>query len=283
MAAPAASNQTPPLTGQVAVITGGTSGIGAATVRRFVAAGAQVVFTGRSDERGAALVEEVGAAATFHRADVTREEDLRDAIGQATERFGRLDVLFNNAGAAVAGSVADVTRAQIGEAVDLLFSSVVLGIKHAVAPMREAGGGVIINNSSVAALRPVGGSSLYAALKAAVTHYTRVAAVELGALGIRVNSISPGAILTPIFWSGALDLGPLSDEQRQQVERAVERRCAEGNPLGRSGYPDDIAEAALYLSTNAFVTGHDLVVDGGLTQVGGLPGGPAPQGDARQR
>ena len=191
------------LQGSVAVITGGTSGIGEATAEVFVAQGAQVVLTGRSEEKGELLASRLWRSAIYVPADVTKEEDIKLAIDQAIERFGRLDVLFNNAGGPTVGNLDDITRENINYGVDLLLTSTILGIRYAIEPMKIAGGGSIINNSSIAGIRYRQGNGLYSALKAAVTHYTRLAGVELGPYGIRVNAISPGAIATPIIWGGA--------------------------------------------------------------------------------
>ncbi|HZU76640.1 MAG TPA: SDR family oxidoreductase, partial [Dehalococcoidia bacterium] len=181
------------LAGKVAVITGGTSGIGEATVRLFVQEGAKVVFSGRSEDSGRAIERELGEAAAFVRADVTREDEIKATIDRALERFGRLDCLFNNAGGNASGTLETVTPEQFHYAMDLLLGSVIFGIKHATPVMKAQGGGSIINNSSVAALRHNLGGYLYSAAKAAVTQVSRIAGVELAPYGIRVNSISPGA------------------------------------------------------------------------------------------
>ncbi len=257
------------LEGKVAVITGGTSGIGAATAELFVGEGARVVLTGRSEAKGAALAERLGPNAVFHRADVTRESDVKASLDAALERFGSLDVLFNNAGAPPRGTLETVTAEDIDAGVRLLLAPVILGIRHAAEPMRANGGGAIINNSSVAALRYRQGSLLYAALKAAVTHYTRLAGVELGPHGIRVNAISPGAIATPIFWGGSERADTLSEEENRRKLEKLKGNLAKATPLPRAGLADDIAEAALYLASEAgrFVNCHDLVVDGGRTSM----------------
>jgi NAD(P)-dependent dehydrogenase (short-subunit alcohol dehydrogenase family) len=257
------------LEGKVAVITGGTSGIGAATAELFVEEGAQVVLTGRSQEKGAALAERLGDSAVYHPCNVTRESDIQAAIELATERFGRLDVLFNNAGGPTLGGVADITSEQIDYGVRLLLCSVILGIKHAVEPMRAGGGGAIINNSSIAAIRYNQGNILYSVLKAAVTHYTKLAAVELGPLDIRVNAISPGAIATPIFWGGSGRANKLGDDENARKLEKLKGNLAKATPMPRSGLATDIAAAALYLASDegSFVNGHDLVVDGGRAQL----------------
>ena len=255
------------LQGKVAVITGGTSGIGEATAELFVAQGAQVVLTGRSEEKGQLLASRLGQSAIYVAADVTKEEDIKLAIDQAIERFGRLDVLFNNAGGPTAGNLDDITREEINYGVDLLLTSTILGIRYAIEPMKIAGGGSIINNSSIAGLRYRQGNGLYSALKAAVTHYTRLAGVELGPHGIRVNAISPGAIATPIFWGGSGRANSLSDEDNARKMEKLKGNLAKATPIPRSGIAEDIANAALFLASDAgsYINSHDLVVDGGRT------------------
>ena len=135
--------------------------------------------------------------------------------------------------------------------------------------MQAAGGGAIINNSSVAALRYNQGNVLYSVLKAAVSHYTRLAGVELGPLGIRVNTISPGAIATPIFWGGSARANTLSDEDNARKLEKLKGNLAKATPLPQAGLAEDIAQGALYLASDAgrFVNCHDLVVDGGRTHL----------------
>ena len=255
------------LQGKVAVITGGTSGIGEATAELFVAQGAQVVLTGRSEEKGQLLASRLGQSAIYVAADVTKEEDIKLAIDQAIERFGRLDVLFNNAGGPTAGNLDDITREDVNYGVDLLLTSTILGIRYAIEPMKAAGGGSIINNSSIAGIRYRQGNGLYSALKAAVTHYTRLAGVELGPHGIRVNAISPGAIATPIFWGGSGRANTLSDEDNARKMEKLKGNLAKATPIPRSGIAEDIANAALFLASDAgsYINSHDLVVDGGRT------------------
>ena len=257
------------LAGKVAVITGGTSGIGEASVELFVSEGAKVVFCGRSQEKGQALADRVGEDAVFVVADVTREEDIKRTIDTAVEKFGGLDVLFNNAGGPVSGTLTDVDEAKIQYSIQLLYSSAVLGMKHAIPHLEARGGGAIINNSSIAALRLNQGNLLYSGAKAALTHYSRLAGVELGAKGIRVNCISPGAIATPIFYGGSERANTLSDEENETKMKKLAGNLANSNPLKVSGYAADIAEGALYLASDAgrFVNSHDLVIDGGRIQM----------------
>ncbi|MBT5774020.1 MAG: SDR family oxidoreductase [Dehalococcoidia bacterium] len=264
------------LQGKVALITGGTSGIGEATAELFVREGAQVVITGRSEEKGAGIAARLGANAAYVRADVTRESDIAASVDATVERFGRLDVMFNNAASGTRTSVDSITSEEIDEGVHLLLSSVVLGMRYAVEPMKASGGGSIINNSSIAALRYGQGDLLYGALKAAVTHYSKMAGVELGPLGIRVNVISPGAIATPIFWGGSERANTMSDEENAAMLEKLKGNLAKGTTLPMSGLASDIAEAALYLGSDAarFVNCHDLVVDGGRTSLFNQTGSP---------
>ena len=257
------------LEGKVALITGGTSGIGEATAELFVSEGARVVITGRSEEKGAALATRLGDNARYHRADVTSEDDIRASVEAATNHFGGLHILFNNAGGPVGASLEEIGQEDIDFGVKLLLGSVILGMRYAVGPIKASGGGVIINNSSVAGLRYRQGSLLYSAIKAAVTHYSKLAGVELGPQGVRVNVISPGAIATPIFWGGSERANTLSaDENAKKLEK-LQGNLAKATPLPMSGLASDIAEAALYLASDAgrFVNCHDLVVDGGRTSM----------------
>ena len=255
------------LEGKVAVITGGTSGIGEATAELFVKEGAKVVIAGRGEEAGRTIGDRLGENAEYFRTDVMQETDIEALIRFATERFGRLDCLFNNAGASSRGTLESVTGEDFDYSMRLLLGSVVFGIKHAVPVMKEQGGGCIINNSSIAALRTQQGGYLYSAAKAAVTHLTKVAGVELGSHGIRVNSISPGAVATPIFWGGSERARTLEDSENERKMEKLKRNLARATPLEKSGVANDIATAALYLASDegAFVSCHDLVVDGGRT------------------
>ena len=251
------------LHGKVAVITGATSGIGAATARRFLAEGASVVIAGRSEERGQHLAGELGERAMFHRADVMHEAEIAAVIDAAVSRFGKLDCLFNNAGASTPGELDSITEEQFDYGMKLLVGSVMFGIKHAARVM--SAGGSIINNSSIAAHRLGQGGTLYSAAKAAVSHITRIAGAKLGPNGIRVNSISPGAIATPIFWGGSAKAHTLSAEDNARKLAKLEGNLARATPLPRSGVANDIAYAAVFLASDegSFINSHDLVVDGG--------------------
>jgi NAD(P)-dependent dehydrogenase (short-subunit alcohol dehydrogenase family) len=253
------------LDGKVAVITGATSGIGEATARVFSGEGASVVVAGRNADKGEAIAGSLGENAFFHRTDVSVESDVAALVEAAVARFGRIDCLFNNAGAPVMGDITAVTEETFDQGMRLLVASVLFGMKHATPVMKSQGGGVIINNSSIAAHRSGQGGLLYSAAKAAVSHITRLAAADLGRYGIRVNAISPGAIATPIFWGGSGVASRLEAEDNQRKQAKLERNLARATPLARSGVGDDIAYAALYLASDegSFVNGHDLVVDGG--------------------
>lgn len=258
------------LQGKVAVITGGTSGIGEGTVRRFVEEGARVVISGRNADKGLALVEELGPNTCFCQADVRREADVQATIAMAVERFGRLDCLFNNAGAPTAGSVETLTEADFRDGMDVLLFSVLTGIKHAAPIMKAQGSGTIINNSSVAAGHTHLGDYIYSIAKAAVVHATRMAGMELGRHGVTVNSIAPGVIATPIFYGGSAKAAQLDPGEADRKLTKLTRNLAKASPLMRTGTPIDIANAVVFLASDAaaFVNCHDLVVDGGMTAGG---------------
>lgn len=258
------------LRGKVAVVTGGTSGIGEATAELFAEEGAQVVLTGRNAAKGEEIARRIGSAARFVQGDVRDEASIQAAIGFAVETFGRLDCLFNNAGGPTPGTMEEVTPDEFRYAMDLLVGSVVFGIKHAAPVMKRQGRGAIINNASVAALRTGMGQYLYSAAKAAVTQLTKVAGMELARHGVTVNCISPGGIATPIFFGGSGRAAGM-EEAHVAASMAKLRRNLDGaTPLRRAGLPRDIAYGALYLASDdgAYVNCHDLVIDAGMTAAG---------------
>jgi NAD(P)-dependent dehydrogenase (short-subunit alcohol dehydrogenase family) len=254
---------------KITIITGGTSGIGEATAEVFAAEGAKVIIAGRSERKGEAIAARLGENVLYQRTDVTREEDIRALIDMAVTRFGRLDCLFNNAGGPDRGTLETVTTEDFKYSMTLLLGSVVFGIKYATPVMKAQGSGCIINNSSIAAIRTGQGGYLYSAAKAAVTHLTKVAGVQLGSYGIRVNCISPGAIATPIFWGGSQIAQTLPQEANERKMEKLKVSLAKATPLPRSGLDKDIAHAALFLASDegSFINCHDLVVDGGRTSL----------------
>ncbi|MGB4860858.1 MAG: glucose 1-dehydrogenase [Tepidiformaceae bacterium] len=252
------------LEGKIAVITGGASGIGEGTVRKFIESGARVVISDVQDARGEKLAEELGPNASFYHTDVGQEEEVRAAVGYAVQKWGRLDVMFNNAGfGGVSGSILDTDMAAYDTTMAVLLRGVVLGMKHAGRVMKEQGSGSIISTSSVAGVGIGYGPHVYSAAKAAIIHLTKSVANELGESGVRVNAICPGGIATPIFGKG---MG-LSPEQADLTVDLMRVRLAQGQPIKRSGLPEDIANAAAWLASDeaSFVSGHALVVDGALT------------------
>ena len=249
---------------KIAVITGGTSGIGERTAEIFVEHGAMVVIAGRSAEKGEAIARRLGENAVFVRTDVTQESDVRNLVNLSVERFGRIDCLFNNAGApGPVGAIAEIDLADVNAAMSLLFDAVFLGMKYVAPVMKRQGGGCIINNGSVAGLRVGFGPTIYSAAKAAVIHLTKCVAMELAPFGVRVNSISPGGIATPIFGK-TFGLDEINADRSVDALISLFKKTL---PLRRSGLPDDIAYGALYLASEegSFVTGHDLVIDTGMT------------------
>jgi NAD(P)-dependent dehydrogenase (short-subunit alcohol dehydrogenase family) len=261
------------LKGKVAVITGGASGMGKATALRFLREGARVLVADLNPDSGEGYLAEAAEAGfdkywtSFSRVDVAEEADVQRMIAEAADAFGRVDVVFNNAG--VGGAFGPVTGLHVEDwdyTFAVLVRGVFLGIKHGARQMRAQGeGGSIINTASIAGLSGGGGPLAYSAAKAAVINLTRAAALELGPDNIRVNAICPGAIRTPL--SGGI--GARAEERLLSVQA-----------LQEIGMPDHIAGAAFFLASDdsAFVTGEALVVDGGLTACGPKIGTLAPPG-----
>lgn len=253
------------LEGKVAAITGGASGIGAATVRRFAAEGAKVVVGDVQVEKGEALARELGGGVAFIRTDVGVEADVKAMVDLAVSTHGRLDCIFNNAG--FGGVAGPIEQTDMGEpyatTVACLLTGPILGMKHAVPIMKEQGGGSIVSTASIAGLRGSVGAPVYSALKAGVMGLTRAAAVELAPHHIRVNAICPGVIVTPIFLFGQQP----REGVNVTVEEALRPAFKDMQPIPRAGEGFDIANMALFLASDesTFVTGQAFVVDGGLT------------------
>ena len=253
------------LEGKVAVVTGGTRGIGSRTAGLFVEHGAKVVVAGRTVEAGAALADKLGENAVFVQTDVTREGDITAMIDTAVERFGRLDCLFNNAGSHSAGEspfVDEIALEDFEASISMLLSSAFLGMKYAVPIMKQQRSGSIINNASISGSRP-SLNLIYSTAKAALIQMSKGSAMALAQFGVRVNSVSPGPVATPIF-GRAKGLGP---DQDDRVVEKVTQYYAAHHPLRRAGLAEDVAYAVLYLASDEsnFVTGHDLLIDSGLS------------------
>jgi NAD(P)-dependent dehydrogenase (short-subunit alcohol dehydrogenase family) len=249
--------------GKVAVVTGGASGMGEATVRLFVEEGARVVIADVQEAKGHGLADKLAGGAVFERTDVSREDDVKRAVQRALDEFGRLDVMFNNAGFGGAiGPIDEIPVDEFDVTMGILLRGVFLGMKHAAPVMKRQGSGSIVSTASVAGLNGGMGPHIYCAAKAGVINLTRSVALELAEHNVRVNCICPGAIATPIFGRG-LGLPPERLEESVRLMKGVLETL---QPIKRSGLPDDIAQAALWLASDesTFVNGHALVVDGGL-------------------
>jgi NAD(P)-dependent dehydrogenase (short-subunit alcohol dehydrogenase family) len=252
------------LEGKVAIITGGTSGIGARTVELFAEHGAKVVVAGRREAEGKAIASRLGSAVGFCRTDMRDESQVQALIEYAIEHFGRLDCMFNNAGGGGprAGGIADLDIEAFEQHLANNLRTAMLGMKHAARIMQVQRAGSIINTGSLAGHR-VGYSTLpYSAAKAALLHATRWTANELGPYCIRVNSISPGGIATGSFAKGS----GVSEEDAAKTIGPLSEFFATIQPIPRAGIPDDVANAAIFLASDlsSFITGHDIVVDGGM-------------------
>ncbi|KAJ6811096.1 momilactone A synthase [Iris pallida] len=247
------------LEGKVAVITGGASGIGECTVRLFCRHGAKVVIADVQDELGNAVCADLGSAAAFVHCDVTDEDDISKAVDCAVEKFGKLDIMFNNAG--ISGpnknSILDYTKSDVEKVLGVNFVGPFLGTKHAARVMIPAGRGCIISTSSVAAVSAGLSSHGYTCSKHAVVGLTKNAAFELGRFGIRVNCVSPHGVSTPL----ATGFVNLADEEFEGLFASV------SNLKGVILKAEDIANAVLYLASDdaKYVSGLNLVVDGGFS------------------
>lgn len=252
------------LANKIAIITGGARGMGAETCRLFVAEGATVVIADLLEAEGLALAEELGQAASFHRLDVSNEDNWQQLVNETAQRFGRIDVLVNNAAVLVFGTIEQLAKADFERALAVNLTGTFLGI-HTVAPiMREQRAGSIVNISSVDGLRGVNALAAYVASKWGVRGLTKVAALELGPHGIRVNSVHPGGVDTQMSNPTGASREELAGQYRQV-------------PLQRIGAPEEIARATLFLASDdaSYCNGSELSVDGGAAAgfyYEGLPG-----------
>jgi len=254
------------LAGKVAIVTGGAGGIGKATVELFVAHGARVVIADVDVANGEALADRLGDAAVFRRTDTSSPEDAQAMVDLAVSRFGGLDVMFNNAGISCQAfpSLLDDTLEDFDRVMRVNVLGPMLGTRNAARVMKERGGGVILNNASIAGTLAGIGMLTYRASKAALIQYSKSAAIDLGQYGIRVNCIVPGHVRTP-----------LSSFQAEGAEAEVAARIAQGvdaaylrnQALKSRGEPIDVAEAALYLASDRarYVTGIVMPVEAGVT------------------
>lgn len=256
-ASPPSSNTDREVAGKVAIVTGGSSGIGAAAARLLAARGAAVLICDVADEAGLALANELtldGERATFLHHDVADEAAWESVVEQALERFGRLDVLVNNAGVGSMGDVETETREVYDKVVAINQTGVWLGMKAAVPAMLRSGGGSIINVASIfGAVGGFGGSIAYHATKGAVRLMTKNAAIRYAKDGIRVNSLHPGFVDTPI----------LDGIKGTELETMI----IDSTPMGRLATPHEIAEAIVFLASDraSYMTGSEIYVDGGWT------------------
>jgi NAD(P)-dependent dehydrogenase (short-subunit alcohol dehydrogenase family) len=247
------SNKT--FSGKVALVTGGTSGIGKATAIEFARNGAKVVLTGRREKEGAQVVAEIkklGGEAAFVRADVSKDADVKRMVDFTVDKFGRLDIAFNNAGVEWKGPLDQATEAEYRRIFDINVWGVLNSMRHEIPVMLKNGGGAIVNTSSVAGHVGLAQVSVYIASKHAVEGLTKSVALEFAKQNIRINAIAPGVIATEMWDRFA------GEEMRDQVASII--------PVARIGASEEIAAAVLYLcSDNAkFTTGTSLVVDGGF-------------------
>ncbi len=245
---------------RVAIVTGAGQGIGEAIARRFAEEGAVVVAAHRSEDKGEGLVETIragGAEALYVRTDVTREADVRRLVSATVERFGRLDILCNNAGVGLLRSVVNSTEEEYDYVMDVNVRGVFLCCKHVIPVMLGQGGGAVINLASVASFVGFRNDAAYCASKGAVLMLTRQLSLDYAGSGVRVNAICPGFIETP--------------ELRHYVEQQEDPAAALAevvalHPIGRIGRPDEVAAVAAFLASDesSFVTGASIVADGGL-------------------
>ncbi len=242
----------------VALITGGTSGIGAAAAKHFAAAGYRVAIAGRRQAEGDAVVAAItkaGGTARFFRTDVTDEAQVKALVDGTVAAFGRIDAAFNNAGVELFQPLTEATVEGYRKVFDANVLGVLLSLKHEVATMLKTGGGAIVNTSSVAGQIGFATAAIYVASKHAVNGLTRTAALEFAKQGIRVNSISPGAIQTEMV-----------DRAFGAGETDGKKFMATLHPIGRIGTADEVAAAVVFLCSKqaSFITGQDLAVDGGF-------------------
>ena len=243
------------LENKVAIISGGSRGMGAFEAALFVQEGAKVIIGDVRDEEGRDLARQIGTDVVYMHLDVTSESDWAAVVKEATDRYGKLDILVNNAGVSSRGTIEETSLEDWDRVMGINAKGVFLGTRAAIPEMRKAGGGSIINISSQLGLVGMAESSpQYQSSKGAVRIFTKSAAIQYASVGIRVNSVHPGPIVTPMTEARRSD----SSMQQVMVSRI---------PLGRYGESEDVAYGVLYLASDesSFVTGSELVIDGGWT------------------
>jgi 3alpha(or 20beta)-hydroxysteroid dehydrogenase len=241
------------LEGKVALISGGARGMGAEEARLFVSQGARVLLGDVLDEEGQKTAASIGESVIYQHLDVTSESDWQAAVAKAESAFGSLDVLVNNAGILRYGALETTSQEEYELVIRINQLGPFLGMKAAIPALRRSGGGSIVNISSLAGMQGVAGAVSYTASKFAVRGMTKVAALELAGDGIRVNSVHPGGVDTPMT-------RPLGDSSEADSARGY------GSPIPRIGQPDDVAQLVLFLASemSSYCTGSEFVVDGGL-------------------
>ena len=254
------------LSGKVCIITGAAQGMGEATARLFASEGATVALGDVNVDKGSAVAQDLGGAAFFQKLDVSSDENWKEFSGAVRDRFGTVDVLVNNAGLVHFTPVEMLDPKDFERILGVNTLGPILGTKHVVSIMKEAGKGSIVNISSVDGLRGANGLTCYTASKWALRGITKCHAYELGSSGIRVNSVHPGGVDTP--------MGNAAGRPKEEVNQVFRRL-----PLGRIGDPKEIANASLFLASDesSYVTGAEIAVDGGWTAgtyLTMLPGAP---------
>lgn len=255
------------LDGKVALVTGGSGGIGSATLRRFAEEGAAVVCTDINDEAGEKVVAEIssaGATALYKHCDVTSLDEVRASIDSTVSDLGRLDILFNNAATSTGGYIADLDPDGWDMSLRVMLTAAMYGMKCAIPHMLEQGGGSIISTSSIYGHVSTPGNSPYSAAKAGLINLTRAAALEYGRKNIRANAICPGAVETPML-DAVVELGLKSREE-----------IAEMHAIGRTIQPEEVANLVLFLASDesSAITGQAITIDGGLLSGCNLTGVP---------
>jgi NAD(P)-dependent dehydrogenase (short-subunit alcohol dehydrogenase family) len=253
------------LSGKIVVVTGGASGLGQGIVEKFVAEGGRVVIADVDEEAGRALATALGDAAEFVRTDVAVPAEVAAAVDHAVEKYGRLDVMVNNAGVSgtMHSSFLDDDLADFERVMSVNLLGVMAGTKFAAVRMAETGGGSIVNISSIGGIQAGAAVMTYRASKAAVIHFTKSVAIDLAQHDIRVNCIAPGSIPTPLLAKSAVAMGADADTFIAMVRQMM----AANRPLKRDGSSEDVADAALYFASDRsrYVTATLLPVDGGTS------------------